>query len=162
VMGNSAGANLAAVVTQKAKKEGIGNRIKLQILNGLPADLSPQNMENSRSYQENAIGYFQTKAACYYSVELYAPNQYDNPEVSPILTNDWKDLPPALIINAEFDPLRDDGAKYAKKLRNAGVKVWEKCFPGQIHCLIGTAPDSAPMLEFIALVKVAMSESFHN
>ena len=81
--GISAGANLVAVITQKAKKEGINNKIKLQILNGLPADLSPKNMETSASYQENAKGYFQTKAACYFSVELYAPGQYNNPEVSP-------------------------------------------------------------------------------
>lgn len=49
LMGNSAGANLVAVITQKAKKDGISNKIKLQILNGLPADCNPQNMETSVS-----------------------------------------------------------------------------------------------------------------
>ncbi|MBL0356827.1 MAG: alpha/beta hydrolase [Chitinophagaceae bacterium] len=160
--GNSAGANLVAVVTQKAKKEGIAHKIKLQVMNGLPIDLSPRNMENSVSYQENAKGYFQSKAACYFAVELYAPGGYNNPEVSPILTEDLTGLPPAVIINAEFDPLRDDGVLYAAKLRRFGVKVWDKCFAGQIHCLIGSPPASAAIKEYEAMVITAMKESFHK
>lgn len=162
LIGNSAGANLAAVISQKAKKDNISKRIKLQVLNGLPVDLRPQNMETSLSYQQNAIGYFQTKALCYFAVETYAPNQFNNPEVSPILTDDLSDLPPAVIINAEFDPLRDDGVLYAARLRNAGVKVWEKCFAGQIHCLIGLLPGAEPLKEFEEIVKSAMKESFEK
>jgi acetyl esterase len=160
LMGNSAGANLVAVITQKAKKENISNRIRLQVMNGLPVDLRPQNMESSASYQENAAGYFQTKAACYFALENYAPGQYNNPEVSPILTEDLSGLPPALIINAEFDPLRDDGILYANKLRKAGVIVWDKCFAGQIHCLIGMSPDTDIIKEFEELVKTAMKDVF--
>ncbi len=160
LMGNSAGANLVAVMAQKAKKEGISSRIKLQVLNGLPADLRPQHMETSVSYQQNAMGYFQTKALCYFAVENYAPGQTNNPEASPILTKDLTGLPPAVIINAEFDPLRDDGVIYASKLRAAGVKVWERCFAGQIHCLIGLMPGAEPLKEFEAIVKTAMTESF--
>lgn len=160
LMGNSAGANLVAVVTQKAKKQGISKKIKLQVLNGLPADLSPQNMETSVSYQQNATGYFQTKAACYFAVENYAPGEYNNPEVSPIFSNDLAGLPPAVIINAEFDPLRNDGILYAAKLRKAGVKVWDKCFAGQIHLLLGLPPDSKEIKEYEAMVQMAMKESF--
>lgn len=158
LMGNSAGANLVAVIAQKAKRDNISHKIKLQILNGLPADLRPQNMEASISYQENAKGYFQTKALCYFAVETYAPGQYSNPEVSPILTEDLSDLPPAVIINAEFDPLRDDGFMYGSKLRKAGVKVWDKCFAGQIHCLIGLPPDAKEQNEFESFVKTVMKE----
>jgi acetyl esterase len=160
LMGISAGANLVAVITQKAKKEKIAGKIKLQIMNGLPVDLSPGNMETSLSYQQNARGYFQTKDACYFSVELYAPDQYDNPEVSPILTKDLTGLPPAVIINAEFDPLRDDGILYAAKLRKAGIKVWDKCFAGQIHCLIGLRPGDEAQKEYEAFVKTAMMQCF--
>ena len=160
--GNSAGANLVAVLAQKAKKDGIGNKIKLQVMNGLPVDCSPQNMETSASYQENATGYFQTKAACYFAIEMYAPGEYKNPEVSPILTEDLKGLPPAVIINAEFDPLREDGILYAAKLRSAGVKVWDKCFAGQIHCLIGLQPGAKELKEYEAIVKSAMKESFQK
>lgn len=162
LMGNSAGANLVAVVTQKAKESGISGKIKLQIMNGLPADCRPQNMETSVSYQQNAFGYFQTKAACYFAIELYAPGQYNNPEVSPILTEDLNGLPPAVIINAEFDPLRDDGILYAAKLRKCGVKVWDKCFSGQIHMLSGLPPDADEIKEFEMIVKTAMKESFQK
>lgn len=162
LLGNSAGANLVAVITQKAKKEGISTKIKLQILNGLPVDCSPKNMETSVSYQENATGFWQTKAACYYAIELYAPGQYNNPEVSPILTEDLKGLPPAVVINAEFDPLRDDGILYAAKLRKNGVKVWDKCFAGQIHLLFGLPPNAEELKEYETIVKTAMKVSFQN
>jgi acetyl esterase len=162
LMGISAGANLVAVISQKAKQEGIAGKIKLQIMNGLPVDLSPQNMETSLSYKQNAKGYFQTKDACYFSLEMYAPGQFNNPEVSPILTNDLKGLPPAVIINAEFDPLRDDGMLYASKLRAAGIKVWEKCFAGQIHCLIGLRSGDKALTAYELFVKTAIDECFKN
>jgi len=162
LFGNSAGANLVAVVTQKAKKDGIHHKIKLQVMNGLPGDCSPNNMETSASYQENSKGYWQTKAACYFALELYAPGQYKNPEVSPLLTEDLTGLAPAVIINAEFDPLRDDGFLYAAKLRKSGVKVWDKCFAGQIHMLLGLPSDAAEIKEFETIVKTAMKESFQN
>jgi len=162
LMGNSAGANLVAVLSQKAKKEGISNKIKLQVMNGLPVDCSPQNIETSASYQENAKGYFQSKADCYFAIENYAPGQYKNPEVSPILTEDLTGLPPAVIINAEFDPLRDDGIKYAAKLRRFGVKVWDKCFAGQIHMLLGLPPNADELNEYANMVKTAMKESFQK
>lgn len=158
--GNSAGANLVAVVTHKAKKEELVKKIKLQVLNGLPADLRPQNMESSVSYQQNAVGYFQTKAACYFAVENYAPGQYNNPEVSPLLYEDFSGLPPAVIFNAEFDPLRDDGMLYAARLRKAGVQVWDKCFAGQIHLLLGLPADAKEMKEVEMMVKNAMKQSF--
>lgn len=160
LMGISAGANLVAVISQKAKKEGISKKIKLQIMNGLPADCSPQNMEASVSYQQNAIGYFQTKAACYFAIENYAPGQYNNPEVSPMLTEDLSGLPPAVIVNAEFDPLRDDGILYAAKLRKAGVQVWDKCFAGQIHMLLGLPPGAEEIKEYEKMIETAMQESF--
>ena len=131
-------------------------------MNGLPGDCRPGNMEKSVSYQENAKGYWQTKAACYFAIELYAPGQYNNPEVSPILTGDLSGLPPAVIINAEFDPLRDDGILYAAKLRKNGVEVWDKCFAGQIHMLLGLPPDAEELKEFETMVKTAMKECFHE
>ena len=160
LLGNSAGANLVTVIKHKTKRDHLANRIKLQVLNGLPVDLRPQRMETSNSYKQNAVGYFQTKALCSFAVETYAPGQYNDPEVSPVLVNDLRGLPPAVIINAEFDPLRDDGLLYASKLRANGVKVWDKCFAGQIHCLIGALPNTAVMKEYETMVKNAMSEVF--
>ena len=104
----------------------------------------------------------QTKAGCYFAVELYALGQYGNPEVSPIHAEDLKGLPPAVIINEEFDLLRDDGILYAAKLRRFGVKVWDKCFSGQIHLLFGLPPNAEELKEFETIVKTAMNESFHK
>jgi acetyl esterase len=159
LMGLSAGANLVAVISQKAKKEGIAGKIKLQIMNGVAIDARPENMETSRSYQENATGYFLTKNAVYFQLNMYAPGQTNNPEVSPILTKDLRGLPPAVIINAEFDILRDDGILYASKLREAGVKVWEKCFPGEIHCLIGLQPGDKVLTVYENYIKEALAAS---
>jgi acetyl esterase/lipase len=66
-----------------------------------------------------------------------------------------------VIIDAEFDPLRDDEVLYAAKLRRAGVRVWEKCFAGQIHCLIGLMPGSKPLQEYEILIQTAMLDSFN-
>lgn len=129
-------------------------------MNGLPADCSPKNMETSVSYQQNAIGYFQTKAASYFAIENYAPGQYNNLEVSPMLTEDLAGLPPAIIINAEFDPLSDDGIYYAAKLRKAGVQVWNRCFAGQIHMLLGLPPEAEEIKEYETMIVTAMKECF--
>lgn len=136
VKGESSGANLVAVICQKAKQEGIVNRIKLQVLN-CPSTDNPNRSQLYPSMQENATGYFLTKALVLFAEETYSDKEeYDNPELAPILFKDLSGLPPAVLITAEFDPLRDQGAAYAERLRKANVKVWYKCFPGQIHALI--------------------------
>lgn len=134
--GESSGATLAAVICQKAKREGIANRIKLQVMN-CPSSDNPNNAQLYPSMQENATGYLLTTAFLLFVGETYADKKdYDNPEFAPILSKDLSGLPPAVLITAEFDPLRDQGAAYADRLRKANVRVWYKCFPGQIHALI--------------------------
>ena len=72
-----------------------------------------------------------------FAQETYADSiNYSDSDFAPILLEDLASLPPAVIITAEFDPLRDQGLAYAKRLDEAGVKVWYKCMPGQIHALI--------------------------
>lgn len=142
VEGLSAGGNLAAVVCQKAKLDGIQNRIKLQVLN-CPSTDNARNNRLYASYQRFASGYFLNKAFCEYTMQAYAPQvSLENPEVGPINRQDLSNLPPALVLTAEFDPLRDEGQQYARRLQNARVQVWDHCFSGQIHCLLGLPPDS--------------------
>jgi acetyl esterase len=158
VLGLSAGGNLAAVVCQKAKEAGLGGRIKLQVLN-CPSVDNPLNAATYPSYQQYAKGYFQTKAFSEFYIGVYAPGaDLKNPEVAPIQRGDLSGLPSAVVVTAEFDPLRDEGIAYANKLENAGVKVWSKCFAGQIHCLLGLPPESGEQLELDRLVIAAMRE----
>lgn len=145
VEGLSAGGNLAAVVCQKALTDGISGHIKLQVLN-CPSTDNPRNNARYKSFQQYASGYFQTKAFSEYTIQAYAPNEdSNNPEVGPINRHNLRGLPPALVLTAEFDPLRDEGQKYAKRLRQAGVQVWGHCFSGQIHCLLGLPTRSAEL-----------------
>lgn len=162
VMGQSAGANLAAVVCQKAKRDGIVNRIKLQILNspvldnGAHADLYP-------SMKENANGYMLTRAGVLFALETYADEKdHNNPEYAPILDKDLSGLPPAVMITAEFDPLRDQGGAYADSLRKAGVKVWHHCFGGEIHCLIFTPGAGTSAKTYHQLVSTALNETLRT
>src|SRR5207302_4575922 len=64
---------------------------------------------------------------------LASPDDAANPYASPMLATDLTGLPPAVIMTAEFDPLRDEGAAYAARLQEAGVPVVSRCWDGQIH-----------------------------
>ena len=158
VLGLSAGGNLSAVVCQKAKYEGLVKKIKLQVLN-CPSTDNPRNCTKYPSYQQYASGFFLTKAFCQYYIQAYAPEtDIDNPEIAPIQGQDLSGLPPAVIITAEFDPLRDEGFAYSERLRKVGVLLWYKCFEGQIHCLIGLPPDANELKEVDSLIITAMNK----
>jgi len=142
VEGLSAGGNLAAVICQKARIDGIQSRIKLQVLN-CPSTDNARNNARYESFQKYASGFFQTKAFSEFAIRMYAPDEdLNNPDIGPVNRKDLHGLPPALVLTAEFDPLRDEGQLYARRLREAQVRVWEFCFAGQIHCLLGLPPGS--------------------
>jgi acetyl esterase len=158
ILGISAGANLVAAVCQKAKQEGIAQKIKLQIMN-CPVVDNPAHSALYPSMQQNADGYMLTKAGVLFALETYADEKdHTNPAYAPILSKNLSDLPPAVIITAEFDPLRDQGAAYADQLKKAGVKVWYQCFGGEIHCLIAAPDDGLAVKTFQQMVSTAMNE----
>ena len=129
VAGWSAGANLAAVVCQRAKAEG-GPAISGQLL------LTPvTDCDFSRqSYVDNAEGYVLTKGLMDWFWNHYAePADRENPLASPIRAASLADLPRAFIVTAEFDPLRDEGTAYAEALANEGVEVQHLAARGHTH-----------------------------
>jgi acetyl esterase len=78
-------------------------------------------------------------------VGAYLPNPADRrlAWASPLLAERFEGLPPALILTAEFDPLRDEGELYAERLRAAGVEVTQQRMAGAIHGFLGSREDSA-------------------
>jgi acetyl esterase len=129
VGGESAGGNLAAAVALLARERG-GPNISFQLL---VYPVSDANFETS-SYVEMAEGYGLTLDGMQYFWELYLEDEEDraNP-LAAVLQADLAGLPPALVITAEYDPLRDEGDALAEKLKAAGVPVERVSYPGQIH-----------------------------
>jgi acetyl esterase len=133
VAGDSAGANLAIVVCQLAKVRGL--RLALQVL------LCPvmDALGRTQSRQTLGAGYFLEERTMVrywenYRIEGLNP---DDPMVSPSRAADFRDLPPALIHTAQYDPLCDEGALYAVELARAGVAVHHRQHPGMIHHFYG-------------------------
>jgi acetyl esterase len=137
VGGDSAGGNLAAVISNMAKDKGTPS-ICYQLL------LYPSTNvggEPTVSMKENAEGYFLTKGMMEWFRDCYLNTEEDkkNPLLSPLLNEDLIGLPPALVVTAEYDPLRDEGEAYAKKLADAGVEVESIRYDGAIHGFISMA-----------------------
>ena len=132
VAGNSVGGNMAAALALMAKDRN-GPKVSYQVLL-IPATNASVDTE---SYHDYATGRFLARAFMKYGWDLYAPDAKtrDNPYVSPLraTTEELKGLPPALVITAENDPLRDEGEEYARKLKEAGVSVAAVRYDGTIH-----------------------------
>lgn len=130
VAGDSAGGNLAAVVSLMAREKGYP-QIAYQVL---IYPVTDHNFE-TQSYRENGADYFLTTAMMQWFWNHYLGTEADGKDwrASPLQVADASDLPPAFVITAEFDPLRDEGEAYAQKLAAAGNTVTVKRFLGQIH-----------------------------
>jgi len=129
VGGDSAGGNLAALVCQRVRDE-FGPDVDFQLLVYPVADLTLSHP----SIDENAEGFFLTKATMQWFVAHYlADADPKDPKVSPLHADDLTGLPPALVITAELDPLRDEGEAYAARLHEAGVPTLHIRYDGQIH-----------------------------
>ncbi|CAN5549682.1 alpha/beta hydrolase [soil metagenome] len=130
VGGPSAGADLAAVTALMARDRN-GPALVFQVLEVPVTDLTM----GQPSIEENADGPMLTKAAIAAYVERYLDDPADaqNPYASPMLADDLSGLPPAIVMTAELDPLRDEGEAYARRLVDAGVAVEMHRWPGQFH-----------------------------
>lgn len=136
VGGDSAGGNLTAVVAQMVRDQG-GPRLTFQLLIYPATDFTAQTLSKT----ENATGYFLTRDDMDWFEGHYLPSTEEklNPMASPLLAQDLSNLPPALVITAEYDPLRDEGEQYGQRLQEAGVPVIVRRYDGLIHGFFNTA-----------------------
>ena len=135
VAGDSAGGNLAAAVTLMARdRQGpaIGFQLLIYPVVGTPWDGRP-------SYTDNAEGYFLTSRAMEWFTLHYtgSAEAAEHPYAAPSRATDFSGLPPAHVITAEFDPLRDEGEAYAASLNAAGVPTTVVRYDGMIHGFYG-------------------------
>jgi acetyl esterase len=146
--GDSAGGNLSAVIAQLARDAG-GPKIAFQLLI-YPATEAELDTASHKTFTD----YFLTKddIVWFWGHYLRGPADRKDPRVAPALTKNLKGLPPALVITAEFDPLRDEGEAYGEKLRAAGVPVTVSRYEGMIHGFLS-------MFDALDKGKLALEES---
>lgn len=154
VCGDSAGANLATVAALLAR-DAAGPEIRFQALVYPVTDYSL----HSESYERYASGYgVLTRAAMAWFRDHYLrdPADVDDWRASPLRVRDLGGVAPALVVTAECDVLRDDGARYAEALERAGVPVDYREYPGMIHGFFGMAPDIDAAVDAQRVVTTAL------
>jgi acetyl esterase len=131
VGGDSAGGNLATVVALLARDSTEGPAIAFQVLVYPVTDLGAE----SQSYRDFGDGFLLTRDSMRWFANHYLRSAADAEgwRASPLRAQSLAGLPPALVITAGFDPLRDEGAAYAARLTEAGVRVDYICYGGMIH-----------------------------
>ncbi len=131
VAGDSAGGNLATVVALRIRDEG-GPELRGQLLIYPIAD---HYDPGTPSYFDNAEGYFLTRKGMMWFFDHYLNSTADaeHPHVAPIKAGDLGGLPPAYVITAEYDPLRDEGDLYAQRLHENGIDTVHVPCAGMIH-----------------------------
>jgi acetyl esterase len=161
VAGDSAGGNLSAVTALRIRDEGgpkLGGQLLIYPGLGHPASPTP-------SYIENAEGYGMTREAASWFYEQYLPgeSQASHPHAAPLFAPDLGGLPPALVITAEYDVLRDEGERYVERLRAAGVPARLSRYDGVHHRfaeLIGIVDQAAKARdEMCAWLREVLAES---
>jgi len=130
VGGDSAGGNLAAVVALLARDHGAPS-LALQVLVYPVTDVGAE----SQSYADFAEGFMLTRDSMRWFIAHYLTGKPDAVDwrLSPLRAPSLARVAPALVVMAGFDPLRDEGDAYARKLREAGVRVDTICYGGMIH-----------------------------
>jgi acetyl esterase len=157
VGGESAGANLAAVAALMAQERGAPSFV-LQLLLYPVLDYS----FDRPSHKENAEGYFLTTDMMRWFWRQYLNNDADGEHhyASPFRAKYLRGVAPAAIFTAEFDPLRDEGAAYAARLREAGVSVQYKSQEGLIHGFMGMTKVVEPARKALEEAAAALRAAF--
>lgn len=158
IAGDSAGGNMTAAISLMARDRG-EFRPKNQILI-YPATYLEYENPPFRSVYENGSDYILTMGKMKDYVNLYLHNEEERKEkyVSPLLETDFTNQPRTMIITAEFDPLRDEGEAYGKKLINAGTEVEIHRLKDAIHGFFSLGVRSHHMRESLELIKNFVKE----
>lgn len=157
VGGDSAGANFATEVCYLARERGGRLPIRQVLIYPITMPLA-----QTKSQELLAEGYNLTAAGMRWFLNHYAPapDAAQNPLVFPMLIGDLKGMPPALIVTAEYDPLRDEGEAYAQRLREAGVPVTLTRYPGMIHGFLTLLPPMDPRGDLVHEVSDYLNVAF--
>jgi acetyl esterase len=117
---------------------------------------------DTASYRENGEGYMLTREGMkwFWNHYLAKPEDGQQPYASPLLAKDVSGLAPALVITAEYDPLRDEGEEYAKRLAEAGVPVTVSRYPGLVHGFIRMINILDPAKRAVDEVAAALRKAF--
>ena len=157
VGGDSAGGNLAAVCALLARNEGYP-RVAFQLL--IYPCTAPE--PETASHRKFAEGYVLTRNTItwFYKQYVRSPKEFHDFRFAPLVADDLSNLPPALVLVAGFDPLRDEGVDYARRLIEAGNRVTLVNYEGMIHgfYLMGGAVDAAKRA--VAQSAQALREAF--
>lgn len=149
VAGDSAGGNLATIIARRARDEG-GPAIAAQVL---VYPVTEADFDNG-SYTDPANQLALNRQTLEWFWDHYVDAEHrDHPDVSPARADDLSGLPPAIVITAGHDVLRDEGEKYAEQLRAAGVRTTLRRFDGQMHgffTMSGLLPAGAEALAHVA------------
>jgi acetyl esterase len=157
VGGDSAGGNLAAVCARRARDAGLP--LALQVLVYPVCDCE----FDTASYVDNAEGYLLERAEMQWFFDCYTDGgKHDaaDPSISPLRAADLAGVAPAVVLTAEFDPLRDEGEAYATRLRAAGVEVEVRRYDGMIHAFFGSSGAFDASRDAIAFVGTALRRAF--
>jgi acetyl esterase len=157
VAGDSAGGNLAAVTALAAREA----QLAAPVLQLLVYPVTDHELD-SPSMIDNAKGYFLETEGMRWFYDHYAgtPSDFDDWRFSPIRAADLSGLPPAVVLTAEFDPLRDQGEAYAQRLRDAGVVTEAMRADGLFHGFFGMHPFLPPAREPWDLAVAALRTAF--
>ena len=157
VGGDSAGGNLAAVVAQMGRDRANPD-LAFQLL---VYPMTSLDFETP-SYVDNADGYLLTRDSMkwYWDQYLGASDDPNHPYAVPSRAGSFKNLPPALVITAQFDPLRDEGEAYAKNLEAAGVPTTHSRYDGMIHGFFGMSGTVDKAGQAVSEAAAAMKKAF--
>jgi acetyl esterase len=131
VAGDSAGGNLAAVCALRARDRG-GPRLALQVL---VYPVTNHDTTTTSYIERGGEGALMGRRSMEWFWDQYVPDPAAraNPEASPLRAHDLSRLPPAVVVTAEYDPLRDEGRAYARRLRESGVAVTAHHYADMAH-----------------------------